>query len=232
MSSGGGSLGVVVLFHVSTTPSLPMPLISSSFTPSFLTLPSSPPTPPSSPVTPSSPIAPFHLLTPPSPASSPTLPNSPLLPSSTITANRELLGDGAVGIVYGAVFNDTGVALKIADLSKDSRAMREFQNEVLIYNYLAGAQGEIIPHLVWCGYLDNEREWYGIATMRCIPEHDASKEEKREVVEKLSQFGVEHGDVRDDNFVRSPDGQLFIIDFGLSRLSGLFLVFFLVFIFF
>ena len=206
-------------------PQLPMPLISSSLTPSFLTLPSSPLTLLSSPPTSlfsSSLVAPSDLLTPPSPASSPTLPNSPLLPSSTLTTNRELLGDGAVGIVYGAVFNDTGVALKIADLSKDSRAMREFQNEVLIYNYLAGAQGKIIPHLVW----------YGIATTRCIPEHDASEEEKREVVEKLSQFGVEHGDVRDDNFVRSPDGQLFIIDFGLSRLSGLFLVFFLVFIFF
>ena len=88
---------------------------------------------------------------------------------------------------------------------------------------------------MWCGYLDKEHECYEIATTRCFPAHGASEEEKRKVVEKLSQFGVEHGDVRDDNFVRSPEGQLFIIDFGLSELSGLFcfvLFYFLVFIFF
>jgi hypothetical protein len=81
--------------------------------------------------------------------------------------------------------------------------MCEFLNELSVYRELAKIQGEIIPQLLWHGYLDAEG-WYGIAITLCDPEHGATEEEKRRVLERLSQLGVDHGDVCDENFARSP----------------------------
>ena len=125
------------------------------------------------------------------------------------------LGSGACGIVYEATLNGSPVALKIANLHQDNRAKQEFKNEIFMYEELAEVQGEIIPHLVWHGPL-NERGWYGIATTLCNPEHLATEEEMSVVLRRLGELGVVHEDIREANFVRSPQGQLFVIDFGQS----------------
>ena len=198
-SNGGGGSEFTTLSHIIST------------TPPFSPLS----TPPSS----STPSPPLTL---------PATPLGSLLTSPTkkikITTNGRLIGAGAVGMVYEATLETDHthhpVAFKISNISQNSRARAEFQNEISMFKYLREAQGEIIPNLLWHGYLLGDENWYGIATTLCSPEHNASEEEKREVLERLSQYGVNHEDVRDENFVRSPEGQLFIIDFGLSSLKN------------
>jgi len=99
--------------------------------------------------------------------------------------------------------------------ARNPLSLYELENEVSVYAHLMEVQGQVIPHLLWHGYLDDEK-WYGIATTLCVPKHDATEEEKRRVLERLSQMGVAHedGHFRDANFVRSLQGQLFAIDFG------------------
>ena len=183
----------------SSSPSLSTPPFSPS--PFFLTTSPSPTPPPSTP--------PSSLLTPPS---------SPLSPPIVSCMNDMPLGTGACGIVYQVTLNGSPVALKIANLSRNERAMHEFANEITLYEALAEVQGEIIPQLVWHGPLDG-RGWYGIATTLCDPQHLATEEEKRVVLGRLAQLGVVHQDVREENFVRSPQGQLFVIDFGQSYIE-------------
>ena len=129
------------------------------------------------------------------------------------------LGAGACGVVYEANLDGSPVALKIANISRNSRTTQELANEIHLYEVLAEVQGEIIPHLVWHGHLD-ERGWYGIATTLCNPQHFATEDEMSTVLGRLAQLGVVHEDIREENFVRSPQGHLFVIDFGQSRLVG------------
>jgi len=129
------------------------------------------------------------------------------------------LGAGACGIVYKATLDGSPVALKIANLSRNNRAMHEFANEIALYEALTEVQGEIIPQLVWYGPLDDGRG-YGIATTLCDPQHLATEDEKSAVLRRLAELGVVHEDIREENFVRSPQGQLFVIDFGQSWLEG------------
>lgn len=138
--------------------------------------------------------------------------------SVELATNYKVIGAGACGVVYEGVLNGERIALKVVN-GRDEGALAELSHEVKIYEHLKDVQGKIIPHLLWNGgFSFHGQDCRGIATSLCIPDATYTKKEKKDTLEVLYQNGVDHGDVRKANFVRSPVGKLFLIDFGRSEI--------------
>jgi hypothetical protein len=100
----------------------------------------------------------------------------------------------------------------------DVDLVKEIENEIRVYKVLTKLQGKIIPELKMYGHLANGQ--YAIGLSYCGEPPVWTEESKKQAYDTLVAFHQQaqyvHGDIRPDQFVLWPDGQMFLLDFGRS----------------
>ncbi|KAI8930380.1 hypothetical protein BC831DRAFT_433308 [Entophlyctis helioformis] len=131
-----------------------------------------------------------------------------------------LLGSGTSGEVFEYQTTSGQVlALKCCDVNNDTDGYEMILNEVDIYRRLSPLQGDCIPRLHFYGHCD------GIFVLATTKISGTAVEPLPDDIVasfkgKLAQYGVEHGDYRPDNVLVDDDGKHWLIDFGMSTVSG------------
>jgi len=127
-------------------------------------------------------------------------------------------------ILRGKLANHNGLVFKAYDVTKSNDAQREYENEYKAYEILEKLQGSAIPQYYGRG------ELWGI--LRIIVMDYVGKEvdddkwdaklrsAARDLVRKLNDHGIIHGDIRRENFLLDADGTLRVIDFGFAQERG------------
>ncbi|KAI8928205.1 hypothetical protein BC831DRAFT_434438 [Entophlyctis helioformis] len=131
-----------------------------------------------------------------------------------------LLGSGTSGEVFEYQTTSGQVlALKCCDVNNNTDGYEMILNEVDIYRRLSPLQGDCIPRLHFYGHCD------GIFVLATTKISGTAVEPLPDDIVasfkgKLAQYGVEHGDYRPDNVLVDDDGKHWLIDFGMSAVSG------------
>ena len=130
---------------------------------------------------------------------------------------NKLIGQGFSGNVVELIMPDnTVVALKCCDSNNNRDGLRMMKNEVNIYKKLESLQGIIVPTLRFSGY---NGEIFVIGTDYIEGEHPDGAELEdamKKMKQKLAQFKVEHGDLRQTNILKDKSGKYWVFDFGHS----------------
>ncbi|RGB32202.1 hypothetical protein C1646_763186 [Rhizophagus diaphanus] len=95
-------------------------------------------------------------------------------------------------------FHGKTIALKSTDLTKKSKCLDEFMNEVKIYKVLAKLQGIYIPELLFYGDLANRMSF--VMGMTIV----------------VHEYNILHNDIRKENILIDEKGYVYLIDFGFS----------------
>jgi hypothetical protein len=134
----------------------------------------------------------------------------------------DMVGEGYCGIVYRSHYNGHDLAIKMSDVYNNKEGVRLMKEEVKIYETLQSLQGTTIPRLWFYG-----ESWgfYMIATSYVDGVHpSASHLGKQHIdqlvndrLQELNDCGVIHGDVRDNNILVTPGGNVVLLDFSHSK---------------
>ncbi|KAJ1860723.1 hypothetical protein LPJ78_005715 [Coemansia sp. RSA 989] len=147
------------------------------------------------------------------------------------------LGSGRSGVVCAGQYNSVPAAFKCCPASARKKIVNEIVNEAVIYGKLEALQGNEIPKLLDKGILVIQDELYVVLVLESIQDCFADKlgdresilrneltiEQRRaaiDVVGRIHQLGVCHGDPRVDNILFESDGHNSrvpkVIDFAFS----------------
>jgi hypothetical protein len=103
-------------------------------------------------------------------------------------------------------------------------SVKLIDNEVEVYEKLDSLQGELIPVFEGVGKIGDVL--YGFVTsfegesLRQKVPTDSEVLEVEYILKEMHKLGVAHGDVRLPNIVKSGDGKIKLIDFGMATLSA------------
>jgi tRNA A-37 threonylcarbamoyl transferase component Bud32 len=93
------------------------------------------------------------------------------------------------------------------------------KNEVKIYRKLESLQGTVVPTLRFSGF---SGETFLIGTDYIEGKHLTGNEKLKidvnhKLKQKLAQFKIEHGDLREKNILEDVSGNYWVFDFGKSK---------------
>jgi WD40 repeat protein len=144
-----------------------------------------------------------------------------------------LLGAGGMGVVYRAEHRlmERQVALKVihADLVKDPVAVRRFRSEVkaaarlahpnIVSAYDAEQAGNI--HFLAMEYVEGTTLAQLVARCGPLPAGEACDRVRQAALglQHAHEKGMVHRDVKPQNLMLTPEGQVKVLDFGLARLA-------------
>ncbi|RHZ79505.1 hypothetical protein Glove_144g141 [Diversispora epigaea] len=148
--------------------------------------------------------------------------------SKGITKIDEYIDSGTFGKVFSGYYHGQAVAWKTCDGYKEKEAKKMLRVEMNVYSILKECQGNIIPQLlyggyIYCGYL------YVLALQLIEDAHpidpaNLTVEDKKTIMKQLKtihSYGVLHNDISQGNILlESKSHRFFFIDFGLSELVG------------
>jgi hypothetical protein len=162
-----------------------------------------------------------------------TSPTGPLIPFSVsgrdiqnvpadldLSQLNEKVGDGFCGNVFKYIMDDgTEIALKCCDINNNKEGYRMMNNEVRIYRKLESLQGTVVPTLRFSGFAG---ETFLIGTDYIKGKHLIEGTKKSKVVtnklkQKLAQYKIKHGDLREKNILEDESGNHWVFDFGKSE---------------
>ncbi len=179
--------------------------------------------------------APTHL----GPADATPLPAALRIPAELVAHPRyrvlRLLGRGGMGVVYLAEHRRMGrlVALKVIndDVWRQAGALARFQQEVrtaaqldhpnIVAAYDADQAGEL--HFLVMEYVEGQNLADYLAEKGPLPLPEACDVARQAALglQHAHERGMVHRDVKPHNLMRTPDGQIKLLDFGLARLAAL-----------
>ncbi|CAG8490558.1 16097_t:CDS:2 [Acaulospora colombiana] len=135
---------------------------------------------------------------------------------------KSILGEGRSGKTLLCEFRGDTIALKSTDLSKaPSYVLEEMQKEVEIYKDLADIQGKYIPKLVCYGYYGGGMSFViGLTIVgTMLSEHKITNRQRSRAIkglEAIHKHGILHNDIRKENILINNNGDIYLIDFGIS----------------
>jgi len=135
---------------------------------------------------------------------------------------KGILGEGRSGKTLLCEFRGDTIALKSVDLSKaPPYVLEEMQKEVEIYKDLADIQGKYIPKLVCYGYYGGGMSFVIGMTIvgTSLSEQKIKKQQKTRAIkglEAIHKHGILHNDIREENILINDNGDIYLIDFGMS----------------
>jgi len=146
----------------------------------------------------------------------------------------ELLGTGGMGTVYRAKHRlmQRTVALKVINsrLTFNEAAVERFQREVraaaklshpnIVAGYDAEQAGRL--HLLVMEFVDGTDLGAVMRERGPLPVRDACNyvSQAARGLEHAFEFGMVHRDIKPQNLMLTPDGQVKILDFGIAQLAG------------
>jgi predicted Ser/Thr protein kinase len=150
-------------------------------------------------------------------------------------AIRRRIGEGSVGIVYGADQDGAALALKILrhESARDTRALQRFLTVARLIGKIvhpalpSGLQVGHLPEIdaYFVAYDDNQGESLAARIKRDGPMHiEQARPLLRDVLEGLAALhdrGIAHGDLKPENIIlaRGGDGpRVLVVDGGIDRL--------------
>jgi serine/threonine protein kinase len=132
----------------------------------------------------------------------------------------EKIGNGEFGAVYRGrnIRTDEMVAVKVEPVS---HGLKLLKNESRIYQHLSGIQG--IPSAKWFG--KDENNYYMVMnfyektteTLFSLDEVKKIGNKMISILRFIHRQGFVHRDVKPDNFIITPERQVYLIDFGLCK---------------
>ena len=133
----------------------------------------------------------------------------------------KFIGRSQTGAVFTAQYKDfqREVIVKTIDVSKAS--FDQIDNEISIYEALESLQGRVIPTFHACGYMGGILKVIVIESAGRpikLNEVEGFLPQIRSAVLEIHKLGYIHGDIRLPN-IMIKEGQIQIIDFGLSKLG-------------
>jgi predicted Ser/Thr protein kinase len=130
-----------------------------------------------------------------------------------------VIGEGATGQVIR--LRDSNIVVKHCDSYNNPDGFEMLKNEISIYEKLSPLNLRYIPRYY------GECEYYGqyFIALEYIPgqhcdwsSNNEWKKKLRKVVRDLKSFGVIHQDLRPENVILTPNGEIKLIDFGRAEL--------------
>lgn len=129
----------------------------------------------------------------------------------------DFIGRGRSGNVYRVYLNGQVMAVKYCT---DQELFGEMANEANILRHLNRKNCVNVPTLLYEQRTENE---YFIVISYIDGEHASFKERGPEIEKALQEVHncqVLHGDIKEDNFLVTSDGSIFVIDFGFAKISS------------
>ncbi|CAG8629662.1 11440_t:CDS:2 [Paraglomus brasilianum] len=129
------------------------------------------------------------------------------------------LGYGESGSTFLVTYCGELLALKVCDLSKHPQLHYQLEHEVFVYKFLQDLQGKSIPKLACWGRLDGSFI-FALGMSMCgrpvEPQKLTNLQKKKalDVLKSVHQYGIIHGDLREDNILVNDNGKVMLIDFG------------------
>ncbi|RHZ53801.1 hypothetical protein Glove_437g24 [Diversispora epigaea] len=143
--------------------------------------------------------------------------------SKGITTIDEYIGGGTFGKVFSGLYHGQAVAWKTCDAYKEKEAKKSLRVEANVYSILKECQGNIIPRLLYKGYVYDG--YLYVLTLQLIEDArhidpaNLTVEEKRTIMQQLEtihSYGILHNDIAQRNILLEPKShRFFFIDFGL-----------------
>jgi predicted Ser/Thr protein kinase len=137
---------------------------------------------------------------------------------------KGILGCGQTGRTFKAIFHGESVAMKAIDLFKEANLLRRIQREIDIYKKLIKIQERYIPKLICYGYYG-----YGMGYFMCVTivgttlNHHSIDCNQRdmafEALRAIHSHGILHNDIQEENILVNEQGEIYIIDFGMSFIT-------------
>lgn len=129
---------------------------------------------------------------------------------------NDCVGQGRSGNVYRAVVDGQVVAVKYCT---DPDLFDEMANEAEILRHLNREECPSVPTLL---HAYQEKHAYFIITSYIDGMPVKFNERKRQLEKALKEVHkchVLHGDIKEDNFLVTSDGKIYVIDFGFSKIT-------------
>lgn len=129
---------------------------------------------------------------------------------------NDCVGQGRSGNVYRAEVDGQVVAVKYCT---DPDLFSEMANEAEILRHLNREECPNVPTLL---HAYQEKDAYFIITSYIDGVTVKFNEKKRQLEKALKEVHkchVLHGDIKEDNFLVTSDGKIYVIDFGFSKIT-------------
>lgn len=129
---------------------------------------------------------------------------------------NDFVGSGRSGNVYRAFFDGQIVAVKYCT---DPDLFDEMANEAKILSHLNKQGCPNVPTLIH-SYKKNREYFIIMQYIDGVPvKFDERNCRLEQALKEVHKCHVLHGDIREENFLVTKGGKVFVIDFGFSKIS-------------
>ena len=129
---------------------------------------------------------------------------------------NDCVGQGRSGNVYRAVVDGQVVAVKYCT---DPDLFNEMNNEAEILRHLNREECPNVPTLLHA-YQENQAFFIITRYIDGVPvKFDERKRQLEKALKEVHKCHVLHGDIKEDNFLVTSDGEIYVIDFGFSKIT-------------